>query len=90
MHDLVPSATQGGLQTAHRREEDIEAPRFNFLDRAGVQIRQLGQPLLRHLLSHPHPPDTGPERFKQGRVLLGHASLRRIVGLTNTAQRGAF
>jgi len=52
------------MQPPHRCQQDVHVAGFDLLDRADVQIHQLGQLLLRDFFSHPFPADIAPERLE--------------------------
>lgn len=65
-HQLLPPDSQGFSEPGRCAEKNIDFPRFNSLDVANVEFRQLGQPLLTHLLGHALSTDTVTQLLERG------------------------
>ena len=87
---IVPRTAHRGLQAGKRRDEDIETTRFDLLAGAGVEVGQFGKLFLSQSAGCARPAQVRAEHFEksQKRRFLGHALLRRVSPLTNTAQWG--
>jgi hypothetical protein len=87
-----PRAAQSFLKPDHGSHQDVDAARFDFLDRADVQFHQFGEAFLSHQLPGPLAADVRAELFQlplNGQVSW-HALLGRESFLTVTAQWGVI
>ncbi len=49
------------MKSQNSREQDIDVSSFDFLDCANVQVRKLGETLLRHIPSRPLSANVDPK-----------------------------